>query len=212
MCSPEDAVRDITVQCRHHRGRFLLHGQFAFAERTMGNTIDQIGVRLVCKCERRHTDTQYQHFGLRHLCTCAFRRVDQTSVHSHTRTHAHTKFVFVSQAGGHREMEMWFVFTLYKLHMCVRLSVQVLMPQQIYMFCICVCVQFTRLHFHNLHARRSKHTHTHTLAHYSDVHHQFMQRACRPRSFRRFREPISCVNTADELPSGCQTLLIRTRV
>lgn len=88
MCSPEDAVRDITVQCRHHRGRFLLHGQFAFAERTMGNTIDQIGVRLVCKCERRHTQTR--NISISDCRTCALVHFEESTRQVYTVTHAHT--------------------------------------------------------------------------------------------------------------------------
>lgn len=61
VLSPEDAVGDITVECRHYGGRFLLLGQFAFAERALGNAAGQIGVRFVCKINT-HADCKYDQW------------------------------------------------------------------------------------------------------------------------------------------------------
>lgn len=147
---PEDAVRYVVVQCRHHSRWFLLFGQIAFTECPVCYLIGQVGVRCVCTqqindtnaniCKTWFRDRLCVYISCKHSYENVYwifqlyfeQQNDEKSVNKNNRTQNthHHAYIHVKHAtkSTPREMEMLLVFTLYKLplllnHLDVCLSV-----------------------------------------------------------------------------------------
>lgn len=150
---PEDAVRYVVVQCRHHSRWFLLFGQIAFTECPVCYLIGQVGVRCVCTqqindtnaniCKTWFRDRLCVYISCKHSygnvfigsssCISSNRMMKSRSTKTIARKtyiimHTYTSNTQPRERSTPREMEMLLVFTLYKLplllnHLDVCLSV-----------------------------------------------------------------------------------------